>query len=151
MELIVITSKIPDKNLTTESCVTKLFFPILMSLKNFSSWILTENTVIDFFCLTRSGSGTKTCNKFCLSFVYNVSFFEMTDISISSVFCMKSATSRNLWVAGHQFLCFTKWQVFFCFCGKVKDFRIILAISRVIMIGWFLYIFSEYSSHALSF
>ena len=76
VELTLITSKIPDKNFTTESCVTKLFFPILMNLKNFSSWILTENTVIDFFYQTRIDSSTKTCNKYCLSLVYNVNFLK---------------------------------------------------------------------------
>ena len=30
-----------------------------------------------FFCLTRSDSSTKTCNTFCLSFVYNVSFLKL--------------------------------------------------------------------------
>ena len=30
-----------------------------------------------FFCLTRSDSSTKTCNTFCLSFVYNVSVLKL--------------------------------------------------------------------------
>ena len=49
VELSVITSKIRDKNFMSRRYVTKFLSPILMNLKNFASWILTENTATDFF------------------------------------------------------------------------------------------------------
>ena len=73
-----------------------------------------------FFCLTRSDSSTKTCNKFCLSFVYDVSFLKLQIFVSFLSFAWKVLHQEISECLGPSFFVSQNTRYFSAFVAKLR-------------------------------